>query len=323
MTKASNTIAYKLKSPLSLDDYAFGTNAENNFPGLALKQNISMKLSEMRALFLAGLDPETGGQLKVTEIEIDTLDTDIATTVNAITPAYEVLAYELVFFTVEDRIYLLRSTNVTIGSGEDALSNTDFIAFPVSVGPAGANGTDGTDGREVEFQVSVTHIQWRYVGAGSWTNLIALADLKGDTGATGATGATGPTGPAGTTSIGNGLTTRVTGAGTSGSPYVTETFNQQRTNVTTSFTLANSDDQSSIFVNNGASDITITVPANLKDNFVCGFWQRGSGDVTFIEDTGTTIETAIGLKIKGQGYFVVLEKVTNTATYYLGNATKA
>lgn len=38
---------------------------------------------------------------------------------------------------------------------------------------------DGQDGREVEFNVSATHIQVRYVGDAAWTNLIALAALKG------------------------------------------------------------------------------------------------------------------------------------------------
>jgi hypothetical protein len=37
----------------------------------------------------------------------------------------------------------------------------------------------GSDGREVEFQKSATHIQWRYVGNLTWTDLIVLDDLKG------------------------------------------------------------------------------------------------------------------------------------------------
>ena len=41
----------------------------------------------------------------------------------------------------------------------------------------------GTDGREVELQVTATHIQWRYTG-GEWANLIALSALKGDKGET-------------------------------------------------------------------------------------------------------------------------------------------
>jgi hypothetical protein len=64
-------------------------------------------------------------------------------------------------------------------------------------GTNGTNGADGDDGREVELQKSATHIQWRYVGDVSWTNLVLLTDIKGDTGATGAQGATGNTGAQG------------------------------------------------------------------------------------------------------------------------------
>lgn len=41
---------------------------------------------------------------------------------------------------------------------------------------------DGEDGREVEFNVSATHIQTRYSGDTVWVDLIAVADLKGPKG---------------------------------------------------------------------------------------------------------------------------------------------
>ena len=63
----------------------------------------------------------------------------------------------------------------------------------------GATGADGEDGREIELQASLTHIQWRYVGDVSWTNLVALSAITGPTGATGATGPTGPAGATGAT----------------------------------------------------------------------------------------------------------------------------
>jgi hypothetical protein len=46
-------------------------------------------------------------------------------------------------------------------------------------------GEDGTDGREVELQATATHIQWRYVGAPSWANLIALSVITGPPGGSG------------------------------------------------------------------------------------------------------------------------------------------
>ena len=79
-----------------------------------------------------------------------------------------------------------------------------FIShFLSSPGASPGTGQDGQDGREVEFQTSSTHIQWRYVGEANWTDLIALSELegpegppgqKGDTGEAGATGAPGADG---------------------------------------------------------------------------------------------------------------------------------
>lgn len=62
----------------------------------------------------------------------------------------------------------------------------NVISIEAITGPAGVNGTDGTDGREVEFNKSSTHIQWRYVGDSVWIDLVVLVDLKGDKGDPGA-----------------------------------------------------------------------------------------------------------------------------------------
>jgi hypothetical protein len=52
-------------------------------------------------------------------------------------------------------------------------------------GPQGEQGDPGQAGSEVELQNNGTHIQWRYVGAPSWTNLVALSTLIGPPGADG------------------------------------------------------------------------------------------------------------------------------------------
>lgn len=41
-------------------------------------------------------------------------------------------------------------------------------------------------GKNVELSTSSTHIQWRVVGGSAWTNLVPLADLKGENGTSGA-----------------------------------------------------------------------------------------------------------------------------------------
>lgn len=61
-------------------------------------------------------------------------------------------------------------------------------------GTNGTNGVDGDDGREVQLQVTGTHVQWRYVGSVSWTNLIALTTLTGPQGPAGADGVDGTNG---------------------------------------------------------------------------------------------------------------------------------
>lgn len=70
-------------------------------------------------------------------------------------------------------------------------------------GPAGADGGGsggGADGREVELRKNTTHVQWRYAGAATWVDLVALTEItgpKGDVGAQGPKGDTGDAGPAG------------------------------------------------------------------------------------------------------------------------------
>ena len=48
---------------------------------------------------------------------------------------------------------------------------------------AGAfEGPPGDPGREVELQTSATHVQWRYVGDATWTDLVPLSELQGEPG---------------------------------------------------------------------------------------------------------------------------------------------
>ena len=49
-------------------------------------------------------------------------------------------------------------------------------------------GETGAAATNVELQASGTHLQWRYVGGSSWTNLVALTAITGPAGSTGAAG---------------------------------------------------------------------------------------------------------------------------------------
>jgi len=123
---------YTIKSPVVASDKWIGSNGVTGET-----KNFS---AEGVATFVAStLTPIDGGLLKVTEIEIDTLDTDIATTVNVMTPSYDVDRYEVLFFMIEGVVYVLKVMDITIGVGGETLTNDDFITFPINTGEAGAN----------------------------------------------------------------------------------------------------------------------------------------------------------------------------------------
>ena len=92
--------------------------------------------------------------------------------------------------------------------------------------------------------------------------------------------------------------------------------------VTSNVTLSDVDNDYTIFINNGATPITITIDSSITiPNFCVGFIQEGTGDVTFV-GSGVTLTNPIGLKSKGQGYQTFIERKLSTSTYYLLGNTK-
>jgi hypothetical protein len=77
---------------------------------------------------------------------------------------------------------------IAVGNGFSGSESAWLLSL---IGPAGPQGIPGNDGREVEFNNNGTHIQWRHVGAVSWSNLVPLSSLTGATGAAGLNGANG------------------------------------------------------------------------------------------------------------------------------------
>jgi hypothetical protein len=93
--------------------------------------------------------------------------------------------------------------------------------------------------------------------------------------------------------------------------------------ITASTVLADADDESVIFINNGATPITITINASVTvSGFCVGFIQEGTADVTYV-GTGVSLTNPIGLKGKGQGYQTFIERKLATTTFYLIGNTKA
>ena len=91
----------------------------------------------------------------------------------------------------------------------------------------------------------------------------------------------------------------------------------------TNYTITNSDYNHVIFINNGATPITITINSSITiPNFCVGFIQEGTGDVTFV-GSGVSLTNPVGLKSKGQGYTTFIERKLATSNYFLLGNTRA
>lgn len=129
MTKIKNTTAYVIKTPLALTDYAIGTNSVDSGVGMAKGQSISMQLSDIRDVVIAGLSPDIGGTLKITEIEYTGVLTSPAAVANQLDPDYIVSAYEVLWFNVNGDKYQLKLQDVTIGDNSSNIADSDFITI--------------------------------------------------------------------------------------------------------------------------------------------------------------------------------------------------
>jgi len=107
-----------------------------------------------------------------------------------------------------------------------------------------------------------------------------------------------------------------------GAPGADTTSNNLQKIKTASWTLDETDNNHTVFIDNDVAAVNITVPAALSENFAVGFIQQGTGLVTFVA-SGTTVNNPVGLKLKGEGFATYLEKVGSTTVYYLTGDTKA
>jgi hypothetical protein len=185
-------------------------------------------------------------------------------------------------------------------------TDTSTTTFAVT---NGANGTSGAAGTSILTLVKTgtAGLVDTYTITFTDYSTATFTVTNGAVGATGATGATGPTGPTGAT-------------GAAGS----DASNNLQRDETTSFTLADTDNNYVIQLKNGATPITVTIPpTGLRTKFNVGFKLKGTGDVTFVGDTGVTVINPIGFKGKGQGYVCYIERDGNTQNYDLYGDTKA
>lgn len=103
--------------------------------------------------------------------------------------------------------------------------------------------------------------------------------------------------------------------------YLESEINKQKVISAGSYILTDADNNYTIFIDNGATAMTISLGAITIPNFCVGFIQEGTGDVAFV-GSGVSLTNPVGLKSKGQGYQTFIERKLATSTYYLLGNTK-
>jgi len=126
MTAIKNTNAYPVKPSPVLTDKLIGSNSET-----IKKETASFELSSIQALMIAGLSPETGGTLKVTEIIYSGALTTPEDVANQLDPSVIVQRFEVLIFNINGNKYQLKLQDVVLGVLQDDVTSNDFI--PISL----------------------------------------------------------------------------------------------------------------------------------------------------------------------------------------------
>jgi len=122
----------------------------------------------------------------------------------------------------------------------------------------------------------------------------------------------------------NSTTTTVFGDGVE-TPYSVGVVNLQKTILNFPYTLTSADDKYTLFLDNGVNPTsTINIPNGLVNNFSCVFIQKGTGNIVFnnLDSVNLLHPIALQKAIKGQYYWVMIERDTNTSNYYLMGSLK-
>jgi len=153
MTAIKNKIAYPDKNPISDNDFVVGTNGDT-----IKKETKSFPVHLLRDYLIAGLTPETGGTLKVTELVYEGVLTTPEAVANQLDPNVIVQRYEVLIFNVNGDKHQLKLQNVVLGVLQDDVTADDFIqislvAENLSESISFYKGYNSTTGREEHYSI--------------------------------------------------------------------------------------------------------------------------------------------------------------------------
>jgi hypothetical protein len=118
---------YTIDTLISDNDIIIGSDADNN------NETKNFPAGLIREFVLSGLEPEVGGNLKITTI----VDNDSEETTpedyfnNSVTPIV-VLHYEIVFLILNGRTFIFRKNNDVYGDGETQVVSGDFTEIDIT-----------------------------------------------------------------------------------------------------------------------------------------------------------------------------------------------
>jgi hypothetical protein len=259
MTKISKVEAYDYKKHIIETDYFIGTDSETD-----KLETVNFMFGDVLRFIRTGMAP-VGGILKITEISYDLEEFDSAAELlNSLNPRYSVQAYHIVIVSMKGVKSLFKLQDRLVGFDQPPVLDTDFIVFPVSVGPVGPQGPKGDTGEQ---------------------------GPKGDTGEQGPKGDTGEQGPVGP-------------QGPQGTPGVPEDGNLQKEITSDYTLQEEDFNQTIFLNNSITITITIPgAGAGLPANFCVGFIHETNNDVTYT-GSGVTNPIGLKSKGQGYQQFI-------------------
>lgn len=118
---------YSIDTLITDNDIVIGSDANN------LSQTKNYKVSDLRNYMFSGLEPEVGGNLKITTITATSEDyLTPEDYINSQDPAIEVLNYEIIFLILNGRTYIFRKNGDTFGVDGTQTTSGDFTEIDIT-----------------------------------------------------------------------------------------------------------------------------------------------------------------------------------------------